>query len=158
MTKMWNKFYDSLIQPIVVLMLFFPLLVYAEDGDLGADTSVLSVRNVDQDTPPASVAATVSAVSKRAAFVAKPAARKLGPAEGRFIIKSDRSLPVQISHTELEVKSDDAVDDHSQVSTQSAKMVAGGSTVDTDQNSKTSPRRILENIDSNYAYERVVPA
>lgn len=157
MTKMRNKFYYPLIQPIVVLMLFFPPLVYAEDGNLGAE-SVLSVRSVDQDAPPASVAATVSAVSKRAAFVAKPAARKLSPAEGRFIIESESLVPAQIGRSKLEVKSDDAVDDHSQVSTQSAKMVAGGSTVDTDQNSKTSPRRILENIDSNYAYERVVPA
>lgn len=147
MAKMQNKFYTLSIQLIIVLMLFFPLLVYAGDEGFGADSSALSVRNIDQDTPPASNAA---AIPKRAAFVAKPPAKGLSPAEGRFVIKSDRKAPPQISpRGELEVK----IDDHH---SSSGKIVAD--VVDLDQNSRTSSGRILESIDPNSAYESVTPA
>lgn len=152
---MQNRFYTSLIQLMVVLMLFSPLLGYAKSGYPEADSYALSVHNVDQDTPPVSSAA---AVPKRAAFVAKPPSRGLPTAEGRFIIKSERPVLVQIRPSgELEIKSDDDVDDHH--SSSSGKIIGDvGSAVDPDQNSNISPRRILESIDPNSAYERVTPA
>lgn len=151
MAKMQNKFYTLLIQLVVVLTLFFPLLVYAGDEGFGTDSSALSVRNVDQDAPPVSNAA---AVPKRATFVAKPPAKGLPPAEGRFVIKSGKTALPQISASgELKVKSDNDIDDHH---SSSGKIV--GDLVDLDQNSRTSSGRILESIDPNSAYESVTPA
>lgn len=142
MAKMHDKFYILSIQLAVVLMLFFPLLGYAGDEGFGADSSALSMRNVDKDTPPAS---STEVVPKRAAFIAKPQAGRLPPAEGRFIIKSDRNTLPQISLSdEFEIKSDGDIDDNY---SSSGKIV--GDAVDPDQNSKIPPRRILESIDPN---------